>query len=72
MRRKVVANVEVEFEVDDATHLLSYADWTATTKPDIRGLIEDAVRRGLIEQRADAPPVAAVNHVRVTDWSASA
>lgn len=71
MRRKVFAAVEVEFEVEDPTHLMSYPEWIEAAKPDLRRLVEDAVRTGLKEQRADESPVAAVNFVKVIDWSAS-
>lgn len=71
MRRKVVATVEVEFEVEDPRRLLSYPEWMEATEPNLRQLVEDAVRSGLTQQRDDPAPVAAVNHVRVIDWSAS-
>lgn len=71
MRRKVVATVEVEFEVEDPTHLLPYQEWTEASKPDLRRLVEVAVRSGLTQQRTDPAPVAAVNHVTVIAWSAS-
>jgi hypothetical protein len=69
MRRKVVATVELEFDVEDPTHLLPHPEWTEARQANLRQLIEDAVRSGLT--KADGAPVAAVNHVAVTEWSAS-
>ena len=69
MRRKVVASVELEFEVEDPTHLMPHPEWTEAEKPNLRRLIEDAVRSGLTE--AEKAPIVAVNHVAVVDWSAS-
>jgi hypothetical protein len=47
MRRKVVATVELEFDVEDPTHLLPHPEWTEARQANLRQLIEDAVRSGL-------------------------
>ena len=61
MQRKVFAAVDLEFEMEDPGHDVATSE--------IRGILEEALRRGLLGQPAGQAVATSVNFVGVTDWN---